>query len=660
MQSKTSYFNKTLFRKNLTRFCPLWIAYLGFWLIALPFNFLQNYQYDAMCWEIQNALLASGIHIGTLVNFAYGLACAIAVFSYLFSARSANMLHAMPMRREELFVTNVLSGLLFAVIPNLIIVLFTILAEAVIGIIVVQATLQWFLINTFSFVFFYGFAVFLAQLTGNGFFLPFLYGILNIVVIAIEAIVRGLLDIFVYGYSASGFGILGKFSPVYYLEGQTSVVGENILYNTNNELVNIHYVYDSWVYLSILAVVGLLFALIGFVLYRRRNIESAGDVIAIRCLRPVFKYCFAAGFALVFGMFLYSFIQRPQSTMVLFLEMACFMLIGTFIGYFLAEILLQKSFRVFRKGWLGFGIVSLGVLALLTAVECDLFGYEQYVPNSEEVKSVLVDYGYRNYSSYGNDGSYDKKGSSDAELIEGTLALHKRLIQEKKNQENAKRIVDRTGYGSYIDDNGVEVVADWAKESFTITYELENGKTVTRCYDICYECSEQNNELNDPKSLISTCEAIFNDPVFVVLRSVPEVKVNSAKNIQYCNINYPVLPEDADIQTYDYGGVPYEYQSLTAEEAYELFTTCILPDLQDGLMGKTSFDIGPSKEEYTTYIELCFREGEQEYGQEGDMGAYIYYPTVNSERTNAFLKELGITSITQYEESQYSQEVNMG
>ena len=643
MQSKTSYFNKTLFRKNLTRFCPLWIFYLGFWLVVLPFNFLQSYQYNTMCWDIQRSLLTSGLRIGVVLNFVYALACAIALFSYLFSARSANMLHAMPLRREELFITNALSGLLFAIVPNLLIVLLTILAEVAIGIVVVQTTLQWLLMNTLSFLFFYGFAIFVVQLTGNGFFLPFLYGILNIVVIAVEAIVCGVLNIFVYGYSETGFGTLAKLSPIYYLEMNTGVVGENVLYNTNNELVNIHYVYDNWIYLLIIGAVGLLLAIIGFVLYRRRSIESAGDVIAIRCLRPVFKYCFAVGFALVFGMMLYSFVQVPMSPIMLFLEVACFMLVGTFIGYFLAEILMQKSFRVFRKGWLGFAIVSLCILALLTAVDCDFFGYERYVPEADEVKTVLV--GYRDEGG----------GSSDAALIEKTLALHKKIIQEKENQEDVE-LVRRANYRYYnnSDQSTMEASSNWAMESCSITYQLKNGKEVTRTYELCYERSEENNELNDAKSLISTYEAIFNDPIFVMLRSVPNFEIRSARDIQYCNINYPILSGESDTQTEDNDGLSYEYLSLTAEQAYELFTTCILPDLQDGLMGKTSFEAMPSKEEYTTSIEFGFYKKDQGNNQE-DVLAYMYCPTVNSERTNTFLEELGIASITRYEETQYYQ-----
>lgn len=651
MQSKASYFNTTLFRKNLTRFCLLWIVYLGFWLVALPFNFLQSFQYDnVMCWELQYVLLSSGAKIGVVVNFVYGLMCALAVFSYLFSARSANMLHAMPLRREGMFLTNFCSGLLFGVLPNLAVMLLTLLAEAVIGIVLVQATVQWFLLNTLSFLFFYGFSVFLVQLTGNGFFLPFLYGILNFTAIGVEGVFRTLLRIFVYGYDEARFGTVAKLSPLFYLEAEADIVGENILYNTNDVLVNIHYVYDGWIYLLVLAAVGLVFAGVAFVLYRHRNIESAGDVIAIRQLRPVFKYCFAVGIALVFGIMLYSFIQKPVGAVALFIEIACFMVIGTFIGYFLAEILLQKSFRVFRKGWLGFAIVSLCMLAMLTAIDCDLFGYEKYVPEAGDVESVLVGY------------SETGEGSTDEALIEKTIQLHKKAIQEKDEQQ--KNQIASYSYYNAIEDDGTHK-AEWNSWGCSIRYKLKSGKTVIRYYEI--SCKES--ELYDSDSLAAAYISVFNDPNFVVLRSVPALEVRSARDIRYCNISYQTLGRKQEVEAswsgYDDG---YQYQSLTTEQAYELFTTCILPDLQDGLMGdiifvgdsqgawtengkadgstdNTVFIGDMSERNYAVTIELGFRNG----SKENDSLTYYYTPTVFSERTNAYLEALGISLVTEKE-----------
>ena len=46
MQSVKSYFNPTLFRKNLTRFWPIWGVYLFIWLLVLPLYLLNLRGYD--------------------------------------------------------------------------------------------------------------------------------------------------------------------------------------------------------------------------------------------------------------------------------------------------------------------------------------------------------------------------------------------------------------------------------------------------------------------------------------------------------------------------------------------------------------------------------------------------------------------------------------
>ena len=45
MRSATSYFNFTLFRKNLSRFWPIWGLYGLLWLMLLPVNILVKGEY---------------------------------------------------------------------------------------------------------------------------------------------------------------------------------------------------------------------------------------------------------------------------------------------------------------------------------------------------------------------------------------------------------------------------------------------------------------------------------------------------------------------------------------------------------------------------------------------------------------------------------------
>ena len=122
MQSKTSCFNLTLLRKNVIRFSPLWIVYSAAWFVAMPLLLGMQLSSD---WppklndviQILGAFMTSA---GPVVACLYGVAVAMAVFSYLYSARSVSLMHSLPIRRSGLFLTNYISGLLFFVVPNLI------------------------------------------------------------------------------------------------------------------------------------------------------------------------------------------------------------------------------------------------------------------------------------------------------------------------------------------------------------------------------------------------------------------------------------------------------------------------------------------------------------------------------------------------------------
>lgn len=42
MKSKISCFNKTIFKKNVTHFWPIWLVYMGYLVFALPVNLWLN------------------------------------------------------------------------------------------------------------------------------------------------------------------------------------------------------------------------------------------------------------------------------------------------------------------------------------------------------------------------------------------------------------------------------------------------------------------------------------------------------------------------------------------------------------------------------------------------------------------------------------------
>ena len=176
------WWNSTLFFKNLRRFWPIWGSY-GAVLLLVPLTFL-------LTWLDRNSTLAADTVALDLVSFVsptglvfsavWSVISAMAVFSYLYNARSVQLYHALPIRREGLYLTNYLSGLSFLVLPLGAVFLFTLAVEAVSGTLMLWPLLQWLIAQVCFALFFYSFAAFCALFVGHIVALPVFYGILNI------------------------------------------------------------------------------------------------------------------------------------------------------------------------------------------------------------------------------------------------------------------------------------------------------------------------------------------------------------------------------------------------------------------------------------------------------------------------------------------------
>ena len=74
----------------------------GDWSLTAP-------EFTRMYYQVVSAVPA--------ISLVYTALCALAVWSYLYSARSVGMMHTLPIRREGIFLTNFLSGFSMALIP---------------------------------------------------------------------------------------------------------------------------------------------------------------------------------------------------------------------------------------------------------------------------------------------------------------------------------------------------------------------------------------------------------------------------------------------------------------------------------------------------------------------------------------------------------------
>ena len=435
MQSKISFFNFTVFKKTCLRFFPIWCTYLFIWMMILPITYLNYWNVKFVPFNIADTIPQGS----TVMTFIFGCASAMAVLSYTYNLRSSVMFHSLPISRETLFTTNYLAGLSFMIVPNLIVYGMTALVLLTKNgdmVKVMMALNTWLGATCGMSIFFYSFAILLGMLTGSWFMLPLLYTILNFTVIVVESIVRAALEVLLYGYSV-GDPVLSYMSPPVHLMSTLRFTD----YDKNEVILSTSS--DAYVYLAGITIVGLVLAAAALILYRKRNVEMAGEIMSINSLRPVFKYCFATGCGLVIGSILYGILGYGNSPFAMYI---C-LLIGVVLGYLIAEMAMKKSFKLNVKALKGLIVFTVVISLAFAILAFDLFGIESYVPDMDIINDATI------YVSG------DKISVSEGDIsLDGILTLHSKIIEQK---DESLTILDDRTFSGYVTWVTVDYRTDW-------------------------------------------------------------------------------------------------------------------------------------------------------------------------------------------------------
>ena len=95
MQSRTSFFNGSIFKKSVTRFWPVWGGYFAIWFVLVPVVLLAN-RYDRTTDYVRDFLLNTGFTGGLIMNALFAVFSAMAVWSFLYNTRSAHGMACLP------------------------------------------------------------------------------------------------------------------------------------------------------------------------------------------------------------------------------------------------------------------------------------------------------------------------------------------------------------------------------------------------------------------------------------------------------------------------------------------------------------------------------------------------------------------------------------
>lgn len=470
MRSGTSFFNGAVFKKTVLRYWPVWAAYSVIWLVALPIQGLMMLQMDAQNRAtayygsyIEGFAHSTADAVGMSLPLAvvFGALCAMAVCSHLYNARSANFFGSLPVRREALFATHYLAGLAFLLVPTGAVFLLTLLVEAAGGAVFLPGLGFWLAVTCGECLLFYSMAVFCGMFTGHILALPAFYVIFNALAAVLISLAGLLCGQFLYGFAGFEGWVeeaMRWLTPVAKLEDSWSVGFVDMESGWTIHGLNIVAVY---------AAVAIAMAAGSFFLYRARRLESAGDVVSVKCMRPVFKYgvSFCAGLTL--GMVTASVLGREEVTLI------ASVLVWAVIGYFAAQMLLDKSFRVFKK-WKGAAVMA-GVFALLfCAVGFDLTGFETRVPRPDQVEYVAYHGGGTTNLADGGDYLAVSVDGENPEALQRFILLHQAAVEQRDGYD----ISPRTTVGVNVQ----------------LFYQLKNGSTLSRRYYVYADPEEADQE----------------------------------------------------------------------------------------------------------------------------------------------------------------------
>lgn len=380
MRSKISCFN-TLLKKNLTRFAPVWAGYQLLLLLMLAVSAGNGIDYYFVEYFVDLFQMMVPIHA------AFALIVVQAVFGDLFSPRMCHTLHAMPVRRLEIYGTNLITGSLCGLVPTAVMALVAapLLARSTVTD-AVWLALYWWGCAAGQYLFFFGAGVCCAMLAGNRLGQAVLYALVNFGSVIAYVLVNTAFTPLLYGVVTPESCFM-RFSPVTYMLSFRPIELEAHHTPINDLEVQLSGTYTwgwGWSYILALAAIGAALLIAGWLLYRRRDLEKAGDFLAVKAMEPVCLVCLsltagALGCAVGRG----AAVDLGLPLLAL----------GMAIGWFAGKMLLERTTKVFRlSAFRGLALLAVILAGALGLTKLDPLGIQDRIPDADEIQMVSVNY----------------------------------------------------------------------------------------------------------------------------------------------------------------------------------------------------------------------------------------------------------------------------
>jgi ABC-2 type transport system permease protein len=491
----STIFYPSLIRQNLRRFWPVTALLFLFLFLFGPLALLRSAHSYGIFFppgslETGLAVLFSRSSISAVFILMLGVAASLilsnVLFGFLYHPKMAAGIHGLPPSRLALYVNQCLSGLIMLYVPLILNALAFIMIKWIgpqtLGTLYTAGHVgQWLNVSLVmtSLMFFIG--VFVGMMTGWAqaqFVFSLIFHGLPVV---LRLLTSAALSRILYGY--------------HYFDRAPSWMEYLPIFKTAVAAYTGLSLPLTAAYLALT----LIFAGLGLWCYRRRPLETAGNLIAFAWLKPVFKYGFAYCVMLCGALTVSDTMGWDDLSLLLLFS-------WLILGYAAAEMLLRKSFNIVNS-WKG-ALAGLCVVGLcFFGLKADILGYENRVPAAGDIEFVCLtsNYYYYDYehlwearltdpetdSASGQDSasgadyynpfvseSMNHFNASDLNPfffvsrepvnIDNAMAWHRQILSDKDRIPDASD--DPDGFS--------------AKQDFCVIYQLKNGRRLIRFYEI--------------------------------------------------------------------------------------------------------------------------------------------------------------------------------
>ena len=457
MPRKTSFCNAALLRSDIKRYWPLLFLYVAVWVVILPMQILSaSRECDGVAEGImtvlqlrQHNVIIQSIPASVVMSLLFGCFAAMAVWSYLMSGRTVGLMHALPVTRTQAFFSHVLSALGALTAGNVLIFLLTALCSAGFSYVDWAALGTWLLLTELMALFFFALGSLCAMVTGWLLAVPVLYGAMNVIALLLYAVISTMTQMFYFGYSSSDIPeFITWLTPVGRIWDAVANGGAQPIDVQFREPIGtqsyqrVQLPASAFSTCIIYAAVGIALLALVWWLYKKRPSETAGDAMSFRWLRPIARWSIGLCGGLGLGLFLRytAFIDGGFACLLI-----CQLVMGV-ICFFAAQMLLQKTFRVFRRSWKELAALAAAMVALTLAIRADILGVQYRVPDVPQVDNVRV------MVSRCEGGNFL---ASDSTAIETVTSLHRAILDQGPENADDSRVLYVSFY--YTMKNGQEI-----------------------------------------------------------------------------------------------------------------------------------------------------------------------------------------------------------